>query len=185
MANGNSISSPSTVSLTGLTRVQGPVAGNLDKAILHSEDTQVDFTFQFNPKEIYFSSAVTLSKGKGARAESSGFPKVSFGNIEANKVSIKNIYFDTYEEPGVDVVEKYLIPLREFVRFVGESGSGGSEERTHLLKFIWGDYVYLRQCFIESLDYRLTMFLPDGMPVRAVIDNLTLVETLETSVGFK
>lgn len=186
MANNGFSNSPSTIPLNGLDR-GGRNGGSLQQAILRSLDTNAELRFQFNPKEISFSSRVTLSKGKGARAELSGFPKVSFGNIDANSVSIKNIYFDTYEEPNVDVVEKYIYKLRDFARFVraAQDGNGGEEERTHILEFVWGDFVYLKSCFIESLDYRLTMFLPSGMPVRAVIDNLTLVETIETPSNYK
>lgn len=43
-------------------------------------------------------------------------------------------------------------------------------------RFVWGDQVYLRRCFLEKLNYKLTMFLPDGTPVRAVIDSLVLRE---------
>lgn len=174
MVNGAS-NSASEVPLTGLPRT-----GGLEKAVLESLDTGAEFRFQFNPKEIYYSSSVTLSKGKGARAEQSGFPKVSFGNINANQLSLRNIYFDTYEEPNVDVVETHIQPLRDFARFVGNG-----EERTHILRLKWGEYTYFKRCFIESLDYRLTMFLPDGMPVRVVIDNLTLVETDETPSSYK
>lgn len=182
MANNGFSNSPSTIPLNGLDRGEG----NLQQAILRSLDTNAELRFQFNPKEISFSSRVTLSKGKGARAEQSGFPKVSFGNIDPNSVSIKNIYFDTYEEPNVDVVEKYIYKLRDFARFVRAARDNAvDEERTHILEFVWGDFVYLKSCFIETLDYRLTMFLPSGMPVRAVIDNLTLVETIETPANYK
>ena len=118
----------------------------LDKAILESLDDGTSLKFQFNPKEISFSTRVTLSKGKGARAERSGFPKVSFGNLEANTISIKNIYFDTYEG-RVNVVDSYIGVLRHFVRFVNVA-----EPRTHILKFSWGNYAYVRKCFIESVD---------------------------------
>lgn len=40
--------------------------------------------------------------------------------------------------------------------------------------FVWGQKNYL-MCMIESLTYKLTMFLPDGTPVRALVD-LTLKE---------
>lgn len=153
----------------------------LDKAKLMSLDNPgLSLYFQFNPQEISFSTRVTLSKGKGARDKQSGFPKVSFGNLEANTISIKNIYFDTYED-RISVVEKYIVLLREFVRFVNL----GAEQRTHILEFRWGNHIYVKKCFIESFDYRLTMFLPDGTPVRAVIDHLSLVETDETLSGYK
>ncbi|MCY7322345.1 MAG: hypothetical protein LH660_11235 [Phormidesmis sp. CAN_BIN36] len=42
--------------------------------------------------------------------------------------------------------------------------------------FTWGKNEYLKACFIEKLSYKLTMFLPDGMPVRAIIDSLILVQ---------
>ena len=150
----------------------------LDKAILKSLDDGSSLDFQFNPREISFSTRVTLSKGKGARAEKTGFPKVSFGNLEANTISIKNIYFDTYED-RVNVVQDYIGVLRHFVRFVSPA-----EPRTHILEFRWGNYAYVRKCFIESVDYRFTMFLPTGTPVRAIVDNLTLVETDETPAAY-
>lgn len=145
----------------------------LSKATLKSLDDGSYVKFQFNPKEISFSTRVTLSKAKGARAEESGLPKVSYGNLEANTISLKNIYFDTYEDRD-NVLEKYIKTLRNFAKFVSLQ-----EQRTHILKLIWGDYMYIEKCFIESLDYRFTMFLPNGRPVRAIVDNLTLVETDE------
>lgn len=50
------------------------------------------------------------------------------------------------------------------------------KKRTPIYRFVWGEQVYLRRCFVEKFTYRLTMFLPDGTPVRAVIDNLTLTQ---------
>ncbi|MEO1353848.1 MAG: hypothetical protein AAFW84_34695 [Cyanobacteria bacterium J06635_15] len=35
--------------------------------------------------------------------------------------------------------------------------------------FIWGTHNYLT-CMIDSLSFKLTMFLPDGTPVRAMVD---------------
>lgn len=48
------------------------------------------------------------------------------------------------------------------------------KSRPPIYKFIWGDQIYIRNCFVEKLNYKLTMFLPDGTPVRAVIDSLVL-----------
>ena len=47
-------------------------------------------------------------------------------------------------------------------------------KRTPIYRFVWGSQVYLQRCFIAKLNYKLTLFLPDGTPVRAVIDSLTL-----------
>ena len=43
--------------------------------------------------------------------------------------------------------------------------------------------VYLRCCFVEKLSYKLTMFLPNGVPVRATIDSLTLKEIDERTAN--
>jgi hypothetical protein len=42
--------------------------------------------------------------------------------------------------------------------------------------FLWGR-TYLEYCFVEGVNYKLTKFLANGTPVRAVIDSLTLKET--------
>ena len=64
--------------------------------------------------------------------------------------------------------------------------SSPSEEQkksTPTYRFIWGDQTYLRRCKVEKLVYKLTMFLPDGTPVRAVIDNLSLKKVDEKKPG--
>lgn len=57
--------------------------------------------------------------------------------------------------------------------FGGEAFTGS---RVPLYRFVWGEQIYLRCCFVEQLKYKLTMFLPDGTPVRACIDSLVLKE---------
>ncbi|MCY7272909.1 MAG: hypothetical protein LH702_03950 [Phormidesmis sp. CAN_BIN44] len=59
------------------------------------------------------------------------------------------------------------------------SGEKGEDKRTPTYRFVWGDQIYLRRCIVEKLTYKLTMFLTDGTPVRAVIDSLTLKEADE------
>lgn len=153
--------------------------GSVDKAVLTSvDDPGLSIRFQFNPKELSFSVSVDNSEGKGARAEKSGIPKVSFSNIRASKVTMKEVYFDTYEN-HLDVVEEYISKLRQFARFVSPN-----QQRSHILMFSWGDKVYLKKCFLESFNYRLTMFLNDGTPVRAIIDEITLIETLDSNPSF-
>jgi hypothetical protein len=138
-------------------------SGNLVKATLISLDEGVpQIEFMFNPTELVFEGVVETSESPGARTEDKGTPKVSFSHVKAYKVTINKILFDTYEEGG-DV---------EFVK---------GKERPPIYQFMWGKQVYLRRCFIEKLNYKLTMFLPDGTPVRAVIDSLTLKEADESN----
>lgn len=127
--------------------------------------------FMFNPTELIFEGVVETSESKGARTQSSGKPKVSFSNVKAYKITINKILFDTYET-GEDVVDKYIEPFRKAVEFVG------NQERPPIYSFSWGKQ-YLRRCFVEKLTYKLTMFMPNGTPVRATIDSLTLKEADE------
>jgi hypothetical protein len=126
----------------------------------------------FNPTELVFEGVVQTSESPGARTQDKGNPKVSFSHVKAYKVTINQILFDTYEDGG-DVVKLYIENFRKSVEFVK------GKERPPIYQFMWGKQVYLRRCFIEQLSYKLTMFLPDGTPVRAVIDSLTLKEADE------
>ena len=147
-------------------------SGNLVKASLISNDGVPPIVFMFNPTELVFEGVVQTSESPGARTQDKGNPKVSFSHVKAYKVTINQILFDTYEDGG-DVVKQYIENFRKSVEFVK------GKERPPIYQFMWGKQVYLRRCFIEKLNYKLTMFLPDGTPVRAVIDSLTLKEADE------
>jgi hypothetical protein len=144
----------------------------LVKAELKCIDGGSDIKFMFNPSQLAFEGVVETSENPGVRTQKQGKPKVSFSNIKAYKITINNILFDTYEE-GDDVVKKYIDKWKKAVEF------SPGKQRPPVYRFIWGDRMYLRCCFIEKLNYKLTMFLPNGTPVRAVIDSLTLKEADE------
>jgi len=152
----------------------------LQKAKLIPKDGGKEIEFMFNPTEISFDKAVETSENKGARTQDKGQPKVGFATVDSYKVTINKILFDTYET-GENVVTTCIEPFRQAVQFVGE------KQRTPLYTFTWGNNQLLRCCFVEKLNYKLTMFLPDGTPVRAMIDSLTLKEADEpkpnTSMG--
>lgn len=144
----------------------------LVKAELKCIDGGSDIKFMFNPSQLAFEGEVETSENPGARTQKQGKPKVSFSNIKAYKITINNILFDTYEE-GDDVVKKYIDNLKKAVEF------SSGKERPPVYRFMWGKQMYMKCCFIEKLNYKLTMFLPNGTPVRAVIDSLTLKEADE------
>lgn len=144
----------------------------LTKATLISQDGVGNIEFMFNPTQLSFEGNVETAENSGARTQDKGKPKVSFSNIKAYKVTISNILFDTYEE-GTDVVKKYIDNFKKSVEFAP------GKQRTPIYMFVWGNQVYLRRCFVERLSYKLTMFLPDGTPVRATIDSLSLKEADE------
>ncbi|NET49181.1 MAG: hypothetical protein F6K09_10750, partial [Merismopedia sp. SIO2A8] len=50
-------------------------------------------------------------------------------------------------------------------------------KRPPIYLFTWGSNEYLR-CFVKSFSFKLSLFLPDGTPVRAII-SLTLEQVEE------
>lgn len=146
----------------------------LKACLKHNGKTFIEF--QFNPTEIIFDVAADLSTSKGARQTETGAPKVNFSNFKADKVTLKNIVYDTFEVESGDAQKKnvlsaYINKYKEAMKFVP------GKDQPPILTFSWGNNLYLKRCFIENLSYRLTMFDSYGTPVRAVIDSLTLVET--------
>lgn len=168
-------------------------SNQLVKAQLYSVDDQkYDITFLYNPTQLDFARSVRLNAPNAAR-DQRGQNKVSFGAPEPCVLTISRILFDTYEE-GTDVFKKYLLPLVKAVKFMDGEGNGNpattsstsqaparssggqaaQNKRPPLYYFIWGSQNYLR-CFVESFRYQITLFLPDGTPVRAMA-TLTLKE---------
>ena len=142
----------------------------LAKALLLAKDSGAkNIEFMFNPQEIAFEESVATSESQGTRGEKKGRPKVSFSYINATKVTINNIVFDTFET-GENVFLTRIIPFKKAVEFLGNE-----EKRPPIYSFVWGQ-VYLEYCFIDTLGYKLTKFLTNGTPVRAVIDSLVLKE---------
>lgn len=143
-------------------------ASNLVKAYLKSYDSASKIEFMFNPSEVLFDGGVKLGEPEGTQTQDKGQPKVSFAYVKPYQVTIKKIIFDTYEKGSS--VNTYIDKFREAIKFVD------GKKRPPIYAFHWGAQVHLRCCFIETLTYKFTMFLPDGTPVRAVIDSLTLKE---------
>lgn len=79
---------------------------------------------------------------------------VSLGDsmVSSFTKSISGVDVYGLEEYGSENLSKQAISLR----------------RPPVFYFIWGDKIYMR-CMVESLDYSLNMFRPNGIPVRAVV----------------
>lgn len=133
----------------------------LEKAELYSIDgEQYNFKFMFNPNEISFKRTSSVTEDRGARTEELGIPKVSFAHPNATVVNISNIIIDVYERESKRDVGEEIKKLTRTVKFIK------SQDRPPIYIFSWGKINFLK-CFVESIDYKLTMFLEDGTPVRA------------------
>lgn len=145
----------------------------LVKAKLFSlDDKKYDIVFMYNPTLVDFKRSIKLNQPAGARNKQ-GQNKISFANPEPCVITLSKILFDTYEE-GTDVYKTYIEKMMQSVMFINPESKKDEDKRPPIYLFIWGEKDYLR-CFVESFTYQLTMFLPNGMPVRAVA-NLTLKE---------
>lgn len=147
-------------------------SGKLEKAKLISNESDT-IEFMFNPTELVFQQSVHLNESSGARTQS-GLPKVSFAYPSPCILTLSNIIFDTYEQ-GTDVLQ-YIGKLIKSVDFADRGDGAG--KRPPIYIFTWGNQQYLR-CFVEQITYKLTRFLPDGMPVQAKVD-MTLKQVDES-----
>jgi hypothetical protein len=143
----------------------------LEKATLKpaAGENAAEIKFMFNPTEIRFSRSVNIEQSPGSRSQS-GQNRTSFKHPNPYQLTISNIILDTYEAQGDRSVMKPLKPFTDAIAFAKDGR--GQAKRPPVYLFTWGTHVYLR-CFIKTCNFRLTMFLPDGTPVRAILD-LTL-----------
>ncbi len=141
----------------------------LEKATLMpaTGETAEKIEFMFNPTELKFSRSVNIEQSAGSQTDA-GQNRTSFKHPNPYQLSISNIMLDTYENAAGQ--RSVLQPLKPFTDAVAYAkGGDGQAKRPPIYLFTWGKNTYLR-CFIKSCNFRLTMFLPDGTPVRAVVD---------------
>jgi hypothetical protein len=123
-----------------------------------------DIKFMFNPTQLAFSRTISLEQAEGSRTDE-GQNKVSFKHPNPYSLKLSNIIIDTYEE-GESVLEH----VKKFKKAVEFAKAGkGATKRPPIYLFIWGETDYLR-CFVKTFSFKLTLFLPNGTPVRASID---------------
>ncbi len=147
--------------------------------------------FMFNPTQLSFSRKAEWKDKKGARGDDDVLSTTDFTGVVPYVLNIKKIIFDTYES-SEDVLEQYLNRLKQSVTPTehtnsskGASGQSATKNRKRppVYIFTWGELgkrekegkLIEFRCVVTTLAYNLTMFLPNGIPVRAEVD-LTLKE---------
>jgi Contractile injection system tube protein len=153
-------------------------APQLQKAKLVAYNNEApDILLMFNPEEISFTRNVKWDADPGNRGDQL-LPKVNFSGVEPYKFTLKQLLFDTYESKE-SVTEKYIDNIKKGVETIQKK----ADRRPPVYIFEWGignnkDYFH---CVITSLTYKLTMFLTDGTPVRAIVD-ISLQEVDRTNL---
>lgn len=120
------------------------------KILEGSNKTEIDV--MFNPKEYQVSTTGEI-KGKGSNLS---FEKV---NIDDFTVSL---LFDSYEEKVDKDVRKKTVKISSLLMPTVE---GQKTKRAPVCLFIWGGFSF--KGIIKNVTHKFTMFLPEGIPVRA------------------
>ncbi|MEB3233622.1 MAG: hypothetical protein VKJ64_21620 [Leptolyngbyaceae bacterium] len=144
----------------------------IDVEYQSSENHENHIDFMFNPNELSFSRSISLEQPQGA-STNTGEPKTSFKHPNPYSLTISNIVLDTYEDQVS--VRPYIRKFARGVEFMQDGEE--ANKRPPIYLFTWGANEYLR-CFVKTLSFKLTLFLPDGTPVRALVD-LTLEQVDE------
>jgi hypothetical protein len=164
------MSSPKVISI-------GEKSPKLQKAKLIAYKKEAsDIELMFNPDEISFTRTVKWDADQGNRGDHL-LPKVNFSGVDPYKLTLKQLLFDTYESK--ESVMKYVDIIKKSV----ERTQAKADSRPPVYIFQWGsaypkDYFH---CVVTSLTYKLTMFLTDGTPVRAIVD-ISLQEVDQTNL---
>lgn len=154
----------------------GPGGHALTKAALlitRSPDATTKSTWVSPALMPFFLNPTSVTVTKALKVEM--LPKVGTGTPEARAtttmpviVKLDQLVFDTYEE-RTSVRGKYINELEKCLDY---------DPKTHhapTVRLIWGEFSAGAsldknyQFYIETLDVKYTMFLPNGTPVRAVV----------------
>ena len=136
----------------------------LVKATLMGLKGAKNIDFMFNPNQLAFSRTISLEQSEGARTEK-GVNKTSFKHPNPYSLKISGMPIDTYEteESAMNHINKF----KKAVEFIDQGE--GQKKRPPIYLFTWGQEKYIC-CFVKTLSYKLTLFLPNGTPVRGTVD---------------
>jgi hypothetical protein len=158
-----------------------------EKAYLTRKDNpNIRVPFLFNPKEFSVEKS-----NQYAEVNIPGLPSSVFQFVRGNARTITlDLFFDTYEE-GKDVrlhtdqITGWDAGIAYSKLANGPKGLMDIDSDLHappVCLFVWGAFVF--QCILERVSKRFTMFLPDGVPVRATL-SVTLKEYREVDIQVK
>lgn len=136
----------------------------LEKAILGNTVNGDKIPVQFNPEEYTLSREVNYAQ---AAIPGLSAPILQFVNGNMQTLQME-LFLDSYEEHkvGSKTVNTAQSDVRALVKQVTElMAIDPSTHAPPVLLFTWGSLAFT--CVLASCSQRYTMFLPDGIPVRA------------------
>jgi Contractile injection system tube protein len=184
----------------------------MEKAYLHplNSPKAKEIKFMFNPNKLTFTRIASWTDIKGSRGDNDILPTTDFKGVKPYTLKISGIIFDTYETRTT--VDKYINVLKEAVipddhtdkiyvekpqggkgQSTGSGKQGGVKNRRRppVYLFLWGEGFNVGhksqfKCVVTNLTYIYTMFLPNGIPVRAEVTlSLKEVDQIKASPDTK
>jgi hypothetical protein len=129
----------------------------LEKAVIESYIGEfVPIKVLFNPTEYQLATSNQFAE---VAVPGLGGPLLQFGRGNARTLTMQ-LFFDTYE--GQTDVRAYTSQIMHLLDIDSELHA------PPVCKFSWGAFVFI--CVLEQANQRFTLFLSNGIPVRATID---------------
>ncbi len=142
----------------------------LEKAVIKNLDTNEDIEVLFNPDEYIIAKQTPWREHIIQGLDS---PSVEFISGERKSLTME-LYFDNTEDKSD--VRNFTGKIEDLMMV------NPDEHRPPLLLFSWGSLKF--KCVLEDLIQRFTMFLSDGIPVRAIL-KVMFKEYSDASTQFK
>jgi hypothetical protein len=135
--------------------------GTLAKLKITSLESQLAFVAQMNPKEVKLERRAPWVETKSSWSDR---PSLGFTGGEGRTMSFE-LVFDTYED-RTNAQTLYIDKLTSLAMQIDANGAE-DKKRPPKVKVEWGAAGLKFEGVIDSVDCKYTMFMPDGMPVRA------------------
>jgi contractile injection system tube protein len=151
-----------TVVLTASNAAPKPPPGDggvHTKLKISSLESQIVFTAQMNPKEVAIEKRAPWVESKGSWNDK---PSLGYTGGEGRTMSFELI-FDTYE----DRTNAQTLYVDKLTSLAMQTDGDAFVKRPPKVKVEWGKGGLKFEGVIDSVDCKYTMFLPDGMPVKA------------------
>jgi hypothetical protein len=138
-------------------------ASTLQRATIASieGDFQHGLEVQYNPAQIQLEESASWTPDASRKDVT---PALEFTGNASRTLSVE-LFFDGYEQ-RLDVKAAFVDPLGRLLQIKDPDGDE-DRKRPPLIAFVWGSGRPAFVGVLASLSTKLTMFLPDGTPVRA------------------
>lgn len=140
-----------------------PARARLERVTIASleADFPVGIEAQYNPAQIQLEESASWSPDPSRK---DGVPQLEFTGNAARTLSVE-LFFDGYEQQ-LDVKRAFVDPLGRLLRVMDPDGDE-DRKRPPQVALAWSTGLPPFRGVLVSLSTKLTMFLPDGTPVRA------------------